>query len=247
MSFSATYLGSSGWLIEFEKLRILIDPWLTGTLTFPPGSWLIEGKLSHEINIPEKLDLLLLTQGLADHAHPKTLKKLPRSLHVFGSPSAAKVARDLGFEKVQELKPGTTTQINQLTIETTTGAPVPNFENGYILTHPMGSLYLEPHGFFDDKIRSRNIDAVITPVVNIKLPLAGAFLKGKTVLPEIIQRLNPLTILASTTGGNAKFTGLLGRLMKMEGSIEEAANSLGNDRDLINPIPGLKYTLKTYD
>ncbi len=247
MSFSATYFGSSGWLIEFEKLRILIDPWLTGTLAFPPGRWLIEGKLAQEIKIPEQIDLLLLTQGLADHAHPETLSKLPRSIHVCGSSSAAKVVRNLGFKKVQELKPGTTTQIKQLTIETTKGAPVPNFENGYILTHPVGSLYLEPHGFFDDQISSRKIDAAITPVVDVKLPLAGAFLKGKTVLPKIIQRLNPLTILASTTGGNAEFSGLLGKLMKMEGSTEEAANSLDQSRDIIDPVPGLKYLLKTYD
>ncbi len=84
MSFSATYFGSSSWLIEFDKLRVLIDPWFTGTLEFPPGPWLIKGELSHEIKAPENLDLLLLTQGLADHAHQPTLKRLPNSLQVIG-------------------------------------------------------------------------------------------------------------------------------------------------------------------
>ena len=105
---------------------------------------------------------------------------------------------------------------------------------------------MEPHGFFDEKIISRNIDAAITPVVDVKLPLAGAFLRGQTVLPTIIKRLKPLTILASTTGGNAKFSGLLGNLMKMEGSTEKAADSLDKERELIDPVPGVKYTLKTY-
>ena len=246
MSFCATYFGSSGWLVEFGNLRVLIDPWLTGTLTFPPGSWLIEGQLSNEINIPEKLDLLLLTQGLADHAHPATLKKLPKSLHVVGSKSAAKVVKQLGFESVQELEPGKTAQIDQLMIEATKGAPVPGFENGYILSHPIGSLYLEPHGFLDEDLKSRQLDAVITPVVDVKIPLAGAFLKGKSILPEIMHRFDPLTILASTTGGDATFTGILGKLMTIEGSVEEAANNIDEGKDLINPIPGEKYLLKTY-
>ena len=51
MTFSATYLGSSGWSIKIGNLRILIDPWLSGNLSFSPGTWLIEGKLKSEINI----------------------------------------------------------------------------------------------------------------------------------------------------------------------------------------------------
>ena len=247
MDFSATYFGSSGWLIEFGDLRVLVDPWLTGPLVFPPGAWLIEGRLSHEINPPEKLDLLLLTQGLADHAHPPTLKRLSKSLPVVGSPSAGKVAKQLGFKTIDELKPGQTIQINELTIEATAGAPVPNIENGYVLTHPRGSLYLEPHGFLDESIKPRHLDAVISPVVNVSLPIAGAFLKGKTVLPELVRRFRPLNVLASTTGGEAKFTGLLGKLMQMEGTTEDAAQSLKNEAILIDPHPGKKYLLQTHN
>ncbi|WP_320667058.1 MBL fold metallo-hydrolase [Prochlorococcus sp. MIT 1307] len=246
MTFSALYFGSSGWLIEFGNFRVLIDPWLTGTLKFPPGAWLIEGSLPNEIKIPEQIDLLLLTQGLADHSHKPTLKKLPRSLPVVGSPSAANVARSCDFEIVQELKPGETSQIKELKIEAFAGAPVPNVENGYVISHPMGSLYVEPHGFMDKNIKPRQLDAVISPVVDVTLPFAGAFLKGQTVLPELIDRFQPLSVLASTTGGNAKFTGLLSSLMKMEGSTEEAAKSLDKKTLLIDPIPEKKYLLKTH-
>ena len=246
MTFSATYFGSSGWLIEFAKYRILIDPWLSGKLSFPPGPWLIEGELKSQQDIPEQLDLLILTQGLADHAHPPTLKKLPRSLPVLGSPTATNVVRKLGFETIKEIKPGETAQINELTIEAFAGAPVPNIENGYILSHPKGSLYLEPHGFLDEKISTRRLDAVISPVINVTLPLAGAFLRGKTVLPELIERFQPLTILASTTGGDATFTGFLGKLMRVEGSTEEAAQRLDQETTLIDPLPGKRYLLKTH-
>ena len=244
MSVKATYFGSSGWLIEFANFRVLIDPWLRGKLAFPPGPWLIEGSLANEVEIPQDLDLILLTQGLADHAHPPTLKEFPKSIPVLGSPSAAKVAKQLGFATVNDIKPGMTHTINQLKVEASAGAPVPNVENGYVLTHPHGSLYIEPHGFLDKNISPQILDAVITPVVDVTLPLVGAFLKGKEVLPEIIKKFQPLTVLASTTGGDATFTGFLGSLMKMEGSTKEAADSL-QQTTLIDPIAGNTYTLPT--
>ena len=42
MSIKARYYGANGWLLELENIRILIDPWLSGDLTFPPGDWLIK-------------------------------------------------------------------------------------------------------------------------------------------------------------------------------------------------------------
>ena len=60
MTIKATYYGANGWLIELDKTRILIDPWLNGDLTFPPGDWLIKGKLGKEIEVPKDVDLLLL-------------------------------------------------------------------------------------------------------------------------------------------------------------------------------------------
>jgi L-ascorbate metabolism protein UlaG (beta-lactamase superfamily) len=40
----ATYLGANGWLLEIGRLRLLVDPWLTGPLVFPPGPWLLRGE-----------------------------------------------------------------------------------------------------------------------------------------------------------------------------------------------------------
>ena len=66
MSVKATYFGSSGWLIEFANFRVLIDPWLRGKLAFPPGPWLIEGKLKRDIEKPVDIDLILLDNILKD-------------------------------------------------------------------------------------------------------------------------------------------------------------------------------------
>ena len=50
MTLAATYYGANGWLLEFNALRVLVDPWLRGSLSFPPGSWLLKGVLP--MNVP---------------------------------------------------------------------------------------------------------------------------------------------------------------------------------------------------
>ena len=75
MTLAATYYGANGWLLDFDGYRVLVDPWLRGsefprTMVSPRGT-------ERRTPIPEALDLLLLTQGLADHAHPDTLNCCP--------------------------------------------------------------------------------------------------------------------------------------------------------------------------
>tara|TARA_Y100001968_G_scaffold230126_1_gene212939 strand:- start:2084 stop:2815 length:732 start_codon:yes stop_codon:yes gene_type:complete len=235
MTIKATYYGANGWVVELDKVRILIDPWLIGDLTFPPGDWLIKGELLKEFDIPRNIDFLLLTQGQPDHTHAPTLEKINKGIPVIASCAAGKVAKKIGFTKINTLKPGEIFKNNNLIIEATSGASVPNIENGYIIDLGSDSIYIEPHGFLDKKIRARNIDLVITPVIDFSLPLAGKFIKGKTVLPQLIKLFNPNTILASTTGGDISFTGILNNLITVDGSVED--NSLFKDSNtkLINP------------
>ena len=243
MTIKATYFGANGWLIELNKTRILIDPWLIGDLTFPPGDWLIKGKLGKEAEIPSDIDFLLLTQGQPDHAHPPTLKKLDKSISVISSPAATKVVNQLGFTKIYTLKPGEFFKNNDLNIQATEGASVPNIENGYIIDSVVGSIYIEPHGFLDKKIKPRNIDLLITPVIDFSLPLAGKFIKGKTVLPQLIDLFNPNKILASTTGGDITFTGIINNLIKVDGSTEDISLFQNTSISFINPEPFKAYTI----
>lgn len=254
MSLSATYGGANGWLLEFEdqdasgpRLRVLVDPWLKGPLVFPPGPWLLQAELSDPLPVPEALDLLLLTQGLPDHCHPTSLELLPRTLPVVASAGAAATAHRLGFHQVAALSPGQQQRVGALTITATAGAPVPQTENGYLLEHPGGRLYLEPHGYLAGNLPARRLDAVITPVVDLGLPLAGALVRGRRVLPELVQRFQPTTVLASSTGGNVRFSGLLAGLLRSEGSAAEAAVALeqasSGRSHLIDPEPGRRYEL----
>ena len=245
MTLYATYFGSSSWLIEFEKMRVLVDPWFTGNLSFPPGPWLIEGKLNSQFELPPNLDLILLTQGLADHAHPKTLSIIPKHVPVFGSFSAASVANELGFESIDALKPQDSKTINGLEVIATKGAPVPSFENGYLLSDGEANIYIEPHGYLDKDLASKDLDAVITPVVNLKLPLAGKFIRGKDVLIDLVELFNPKVIFASTVGGDASFSGIVNDLIKVEGSNEQANELLTGKTHFIDPLPGKRYKLET--
>ena len=241
MTLKATYYGANGWLVELEKTRILIDPWMYGDLTFPPGDWLIKGELTKEIDIPSEIDYLLLTQGQPDHAHPPTLEKIDRDITVIGSESASKIANKIGFKKINKLKPGDIYKKDNLIIQATSGASVPNLENGYIIDQGLNSVYIEPHGFLDKKISPRKIDLVITPVIDFSLPLAGKFIKGKTVLPQLINLFNPSTIMASTTGGEINFTGIINNLIKVEGSVEDLHLPGNIDTNYINPEPLKEY------
>ena len=244
MTIKATYFGANGWLIEFDEIRILIDPWLNGDLTFPPGDWLIKGKLDKDVEVPKDIDLLLLTQGQPDHSHPPTLNKIRKTIPVVASHAATKVVKKIGFKKVTTLNPGETFKQENLKIQATSGASVPNIENGYIIDHKLDSIYIEPHGFLDKKINSRHIDLVITPVIDFSLPIAGKFIKGKSVIPEILNLFNPTTVLASTTGGDITFTGLINNLIKVDGSTDDDNFFSDLKTNFINPKPLNKYVFK---
>ena len=243
MAIKATYYGANGWLVELNEIRILIDPWFNGDLTFPTGDWLIKGTLAKEIEVPSNIDFLLLTQGQPDHTHPPTLKKIDKSIPVIASEAAGKVVCQIGFTKIITLKPSEIFQTKNLNIQATTGASVPNIENGYIIESCIDSIYIEPHGFLDKKIKPRNIDLLITPVIDFSLPIAGKFIKGKTVLPQLIKLFNPKTILASTTGGDIKFTGIINNIIKVDGTMEDITLFKNISTEYINPEPLKEYEL----
>ena len=216
MAFKATYLGANGWIIDFVKAKIVIDPWLIGDLIFPPGGWFFKGTLKDEIPTPENIDLILLTQGLPDHCHIPSLKKFSNKTNIICSKSAYKIVDGLNFESIHIMKPGQNYKFSEIEIEATSGAAVPQIENGYIIETDDGSFYIEPHGFLDNKIKPRKLDAVITPTKNLGLPIVGPFVKGADVIPNLVKVFNPNYILSSTTGGDAQFSGILNSFISLE-------------------------------
>ena len=229
MTFEAKYLGSNGWLIKFEKTNLIIDPWLTGDLVFPPGEWFFKGSLANDIFIDEDINIILLTQGLPDHCHVPSLKKFKKDIDIICPNSAKSILEKLGFGSIKVLKPSEKIKLKGLEIEATAGAPVPQIENGYIVKDYKGKgFYIEPHGFLDENVKSQELDAVITPIINLELPLVGSFVKGADILPKLINTFNPKYILSSTAGGEAKYTGLLNKFISVQEYKEEIKCELVN-------------------
>ena len=170
-----TYLDSNSWLIEMGGKRILLDPWLVGSLVFGEMSWLFKGDRPQDREIPENIDLILLSQGLEDHAHPETLKILDKTLPVVCSPSGQAIAAKYDYQTINPVAHGEVYTCDNLQIRAVKGSPVgpTTLENGYILTDldSQQSLYYEPHGYHSEDIKQfAPIDVVVTPLINLKLP-----------------------------------------------------------------------------
>ena len=221
-----TYFDSNSWLIEIDGMRILLDPWLVGKLTFSNQNWLFEGSKKNLQPIPENIDLILLSQGLEDHAHPPTLKELGRQIPVVASPNAAKVVRELGYETVNVLEHNQRHHVGQVEIKAVPGSPIgPTLvENGYIITglESGKSIYYEPHGYHSKSLQeSAPIDVIITPIINLKLPLLGAVIKGKNSALDVCKQLNPQVILSTAAGGDVDFKGMITSILSADGTVEE--------------------------
>lgn len=247
-----TWLDNNSWLIEIAGQRILLDPWLVGYLTFINLDWLFKGSRIQERPIPENIDLILLSQGLEDHAHPPTLERLDHNIKVVGSANAAKVVQGFGYTSVTSLAHGETfTLNNEVEITAFPGSPIGpiTVENGYLLKDLVSgfTLYYEPHGYHSPKLKKfAPVDVVITPVVDLQLPLAGAIIKGNQSALEVVQWLQPQVILPTANGGDVTFEGLLMKLVKVVGSSEElglllAKNNLSTQ--IIEPKAGDRVEL----
>jgi L-ascorbate metabolism protein UlaG (beta-lactamase superfamily) len=241
-----TWFDGNSWLIEMAGARVLLDPWLVGDLAFGNAPWFFKAKHRQPMVIPDQLSFVLLSQGLPDHAHIETLQQLDRSTAVVGSPNAAKVAQSLGFQSVTALAHTETFVWNNLLeVQAFPGSLVgPNLvENAYILTDlsTQTKLYYEPHGNHSPTVQSAApVDVVIAPLVNLKLPLVGAFIQGGDRALQLIQWLQPQVVLPTTTDGEAEYEGFLTKLISAEGTLQDFGDRLAQASpaiQLLSPKP----------
>ncbi len=240
---SAKYYGGNSWLLGIGQANILIDPWFNGVLKFTPWEWIFHAYRLDIFEIPTNVTHILITQAQPDHCHIETLKRLSQSIPVLCSLNSFNKIKELGFKDINVIKHGETYRWNDLSIEASEGAPVPMVENGYIINDTKNKVYIEPHGFLDNKLEDAKIDVLITPILDIGLKGIGKFIKGKSILPILIKKFNPTTILSSTTGGNIRFGGLITGLLQQSGSLEEARQLASGRCNIIDSKPGCNYTI----
>ena len=81
-------------------------------------------------------------------------------------------------------------------------------------------------------------------MVDLGLPALGAFVKGCSVVPELVERFQPSTVLASTSGGDVRFGGALSRALQMKGSVASTGAQLPANSRWTDPTPGERLLLK---
>lgn len=247
-----TWLDSNSWLIEIGEQRILLDPWLVDCLTFGNLDWLFKGYRQQDREIPNHVDLILLSQGLEDHAHPPTLKKLDKNIPVVASPNAAKVVQELGYMKINILDHGESFTLNdQVEIKAVPGSLIgPNLvENGYLIKDLVNNstLYYEPHGNHSSQLQQlAPVDIIITPIVDLSLPLGIPIIKGMNSALEVAKWLKPQVMLPTAAGGDVEFEGVLNNFLQVKGSVEEFQGLLEKNNlstQVIAANPGEKVSV----
>lgn len=247
-----TYTSYEGnaWGCELASsgVKFLVDPWLEGDLVFGGLDFIFKG--TKRVTRPETLDIdqiaretdfILLTMGIDDHAHRPTLKRLPKSIPVVGSPSAAAVARELGYSTVLEVRHGQHVSMcdGKIQIMATEGAlvgpPWSLRENGYVIseTTPGGvRLYYEPHAdYVPSSVASvGKVDIVVSPPCTQSL-LGYQLVKGSTDNVPLLELLQPKAVVALM---NAEFdaSGPLHTLLSETGSPEDLERQLKQSKEL---------------
>jgi L-ascorbate metabolism protein UlaG (beta-lactamase superfamily) len=246
-----SYEGNS-WRAEFAStgLKVLVDPWLVGNLAFGGLESIYCG--TKRIARPETIDidqlaaetdLILLTMSIDDHAHRPTLQRLPKSLPVVGSPSAAAVARDLGNTTVYEVDHGQEIVVcdGKMKIRATKGAlvgpPWSKRENGFVLSETSStgiSLYYEPHADYvaSSVAEVGTVDVVVSPPSTQSL-LGYQLVKGATDNIPLLKMLRPKVVVPLM---NAEFdaTGPLNSLLSETGGVESLERQLKETPELKN-------------
>ena len=269
---SIEYLSHEGnsWALTLNQTNtnLLVDPWLIGSLTFGGLNAIYEGKKkvfgkNEAVDldaIARGTDMILLTMSIDDHCHKPTLQALcdrRPDIPVVGSPSAASLARSIGFSNVTTLDWAEQKEVDMgnVTLRATAGAlvgpPWSKREAGFVIREKDGgvSLYYEPHCDFDAaSVREvGTVDLVVSPP-NTQSLLGYDLVKGNTDNVALLSMLRPKTVIALM---NAEFdgSGPLADLITEKGGpevlreqIREAAG-VDSDTQVVVPASGEPLTV----
>jgi len=246
-----TRIDLNSWIVQIAGQTILIDPWLIDPLIFYGQPWLFTAyHITPPVFTPATLppvDLILISQGLDDHCHKPTLQQLDHSIPVVGSPTASLVVSGLGYTHVISLAPWQTYAVKErLQIIAVPGAPIQGqVENGYVLKDQLSgeTIYYEPHLFRSQAAieqRLEKVDVAIAPVVGQVFPLLGKVVMGPDEAMNLVTTLRPHTFIP-TALGDLRVSGLLPKLIRSVGSLDDFQKQLANSRlptKLLLPAPG---------
>lgn len=240
--------------------QVLADPWLVGPLTFGPPelAFLYSATKpsgdSLGVAAASGADVLLLAQGLDDHAHRPTLRALAAAnaaLPVVASPAAAAVARDCGFTNVTAVAPGGVATLRGVTFAATQGAlvgpPWSTRECGFLISDqgatsssadPGVCVYYEPHlDYVESSVRDalraagRAVDLVIAPCTAVALAGYPLVLGSPDAVLRLLRLLRPRVLVPLRNDVIAQ-SGAIAPAIGESGGVEAVRAALAADAQL---------------
>jgi L-ascorbate metabolism protein UlaG (beta-lactamase superfamily) len=207
-SLLLTYLEINGWILTINGVTVLVDPILDGPLDFGiPLLYKAKKRvIASEGLIPRlpPIDGILITQGLDDHAHSRTLQLMSKqlalkTLPIVAPPSAVGTLLNCGFlaGNVKSIHHGEEVYIcakdngnNRLRIRATQGAlvgpPWQARENGYIIGGGTsnnnkgrnGDVYTIPSLYIEPHVEFSSEELkLLAPVDVVITPVVGQSIK----------------------------------------------------------------------
>ncbi|AZQ61140.1 MBL fold metallo-hydrolase [Flammeovirga pectinis] len=197
----------NSWFIEFDTIKLLVDPWLQGTeidfFSWFNMQWHRTPPLAFD-NLPS-YDAVLITQKYPDHFHKETLLKLQPKV-IIGPRSIAK--------DVQKILPQTAflpldKKVNKITLKEVdihflpTRRAIDPIYDCFVLDDGNESVYFATHGFSLDQKHKEQLEEVsdckllITPFNLYKLPffLGGVVSPGIEGVKTLFDQIQPKVIV----------------------------------------------------
>jgi L-ascorbate metabolism protein UlaG (beta-lactamase superfamily) len=91
------------------------------------------------------------------------------------------------------------------------------------------------------------VDVVITPIIDLALPLVGPIIKGTKSALELAKMLQPQVMLPTAAGGDVVYEGLLVSFLRAVGTVDEFRSLLQQNNlsaRVIEPKPGEAFELQ---
>ncbi|HEY9621188.1 MAG TPA: MBL fold metallo-hydrolase, partial [Crinalium sp.] len=163
--------------------------------------------------------------------------------------------QELGFSNITPLAHGETfTLADRVQIQAMPGSPIGPLltENGYWLKELSTgqTLYYEPHGYHSPTVKDlAPVDVVITPIMDLRIPLLGPVIQGYKTALQVAEWLQPQVMLPTAAGGDVVFAGVLNSVLQAKGSADELRAALHENHlstQVLEAKPGdrIELTLK---
>lgn len=212
------------WLLQLNKLRILVDPWLEGAEIdyFPWFNKQWHRTAPMPIKDIPAFDYVLITQKYPDHFHPQTLLKI-QAKNIIAPASIEKELKKL-LPQASIMSMGIknpNVQIDGIDIQWyPTARKIDPIYDAFMISDSTESVFLATHGYFIGKesinIKS-TIQLLICPFNHYQLPfyLGGTVSPGLEGLMHLAEKLNPKYIV-STHDEDKHAEGLVSKMAKVK-------------------------------